>query len=190
MRRRALVVGAAVLALAALAVGSVALTRDERPPAAARASVTRDELVAWENAVLPHLQAGGKTVEHGMKAAIDDLVNRHVVPPHVIAKEADAWADSLTLTRGKVAAVPTPEALRPALNDFLAAIDQYVAAAREFKKAALAPAGPQRDALVASGIAHGETADRVYDRGGHLVQRLRISLGLPSSPNFPEVPDE
>lgn len=189
MRRRVLVVGAAVLAVVAAGVGSYALSRDERP-AAARASLTKDELLAWETAVLPHLQAGGKTVEHGMKAAVDDLVNRHVVPPHVIAKEADAWVDSLTLTRGKVAAVPTPEALRPALRDFLAAIDDYVAAAREFKKAALAPAGPERDALVARGIERGEAADRVYDRGGHLVQRLRLSLGLPSSPNFPEVPDE
>jgi hypothetical protein len=190
MRRRALVAGTAVLALVALAVGSFALAREDRPATAARVSVTKDELLAWETTVLPHLQAGGKTVENGMKAAIDDLVNRHVVPPHVIAKEADAWVDSLTLTRGKVAAVPTPEALRPALDDFLAALDEYVAAAGEFKKAALAPAGPQRDALVASGIRRGEAADRVYDRGGHLVQRLRISLGLPTSPNFPEVPDE
>lgn len=182
--RRAFVAGAAILAIVALAVGSFALTRDERP------SVTKERYLAWEAAILPELQAGGKTVEQGMKAAVDDLVNRHVVPPAVIATEADAWVSSLTATRGRVAAVATPEVLQPAVRDFLAAIDGYVAAAREFRAAALAPAGAERDRLVANGRAKGEAADDIYDRGGFLVQDVRRSVGLPESDNFPRRLDD
>lgn len=183
--RRVLVAAAAVAAVVALAVASLALTRDDERPA-----LTQEQYLAWEGAILPELQAGGKTVEHGMKAAIDDLVNRHVVPPAVIAKEADAWAESLTATRGRVAAVPTPEVLLPARDAFVAALDAYVAAAREFRAAALAPAGPERERLVQSGIAHGERADDVYDRGGFLVQDTRRSVGLTESDNFPRRLDE
>lgn len=187
--RRVLVVTAAVAAVVALAVASLALTRDDERPAP-RPALTQEQYLAWERAILPELQAGGKTVEHGMKAAIDDLVNRHVVPPAVIAKEADAWAESLTATRGRVAAVATPEVLLPARDDFVAALDAYVAAAREFRAAALAPAGPERDRLLQSGIAHGERADEVYDRGGFLVQDVRRSVGLTESDNFPRRLDE
>lgn len=186
--RRAVVVSAVVVALVALAVGAFALARDPKEPA--RPTLTEAEYVAWEKEMLPHLQAGGKTVQLGMKAAIDDLVNRHVIPAHVIAKEADAWAESLTATKGRVAAVPTPEVLLPARADFVAALEEYVAAAREFKKAALAPAGKQRDDLVAAGIARGEAADDIYDRGGFLVQDVRRSIGLPESDNFPRRLDE
>jgi hypothetical protein len=177
--RRAFVAGAAVLALVALAVGSFALTRDEKP------ALTRAQYEAWESAMLPELQAGGRTVEQGMKAAIDDLQNRHVVPPATIATEADAWVESLTATKGRVAAVVTPDVLKPAQRDFLAALDGYVAAAREFKKAALAPEGAARQTLVENGIRHGEAADDIYDRGGFLVQDVRRSVGLPESDNFP-----
>jgi hypothetical protein len=186
--RRAVVASALVVALVALTVGALALTRDPRTPA--RPALTEAEYVAWEQEMLPHLQAGGKTVEHGMKAAIDDLQNRHVVPASVIAGEADAWIESLTATKARVAAVPTPEVLLPARADFVAAIEEYVAAAREFKKAALAPAGKQRADLVAAGIAHGEAADDIYDRGGFLVQDVRRSVGLPESDNFPRRLDE
>ena len=183
--RRLAVVGLAVLALVGLTVGSLALTREKPEPA-----VTKAELEAWEKAILVPLQQGGKTVEQGMKPAVADLTDRHVVPPYVIAKEADGWAEALARVKADVAAVATPEALRPAQADFVVAIDVYIAAAREFAAAARAPEGPERDRLVASGRDKGAEADRVYDRGGHLVQRIRHSLGLPSSPSFPEESDE
>jgi len=182
--RRAAVAGVVVLTLVALAVTSFALGRDAKP------AVGKSELLAWEIAILEPLQQGGRTVEQGMKAAVNDLTSRHVVPPHVIAREADGWVTALTDVRARVAAVATPEALLPARRDFVSAIDLYIAAAREFGAAARAPEGPERDRLVAVGRERGAEADRVYDRGGHLVQRVRKSLGLPSSSNFPEVPDE
>lgn len=183
--RRLAVAGLAVLALVALTVGSLAMTRDER-----RTSVTRAELEAWEKAILVPLQQGGKTVEQGMKPAVLDLTDRHVVPPYVIAKEADGWAEALGHVRNDVAAVAAPEDLKPAQRDFVAAIELYIAAAREFGAAARAPEGPERDRLVQSGRDKGAEADRVYDRGGHLVQRIRHALGLPSSSYFPEESDE
>lgn len=175
----------AALAIAGVAVASAAVTRDDPKP-----EVTREELTAWEERILPSLQHGGKIVENGMKAAINDLQYRHVVPPATIAFEAEQWASGLTQVRGEVSAVPTPDELKPAVTHFVAAIDGYVAAAREFRKAALAPAGPERDRLVASGQAMGEAADDVYDLGGAVVQSLRRSLGMPSSAYFPEVPGD
>ena len=187
MRTRALVGAVAAVAVAALAVTSFAMTRDRgarKPP------VTKEQLVAWENAVLPVLQDGGKTVEQGMKAALDDLVDKHVVPPYVIAKEAAGWVSALRDVQTRLAVVPTPPALTPAVTDFQAALDEYVRAAEDFRKAALAPAGPDRDRFVASGRSHGEAADDVYDRGGALVQRFRHDLGMPSSAFFPEPLDD
>jgi hypothetical protein len=187
MRTRALVGTVAVIAVAALAVASFAVTRDHRP---AKPAVTKEQLVAWEDAVLPVLQDGGKTVEQGMKAAVDDLVNRHVVPAYVIAREADGWATALRDVKTRLATVATPPVLAPAVRDFQSALDEYVLAAGEFHKAALAPAGPERDRLVASGRSHGEAADDVYDRGGALVQSLRHDLGMPANVFFPEPLDD
>jgi hypothetical protein len=181
--RRALVAGIAAAALVAVGVGSAAVSRDggdEKP------SITVAELTAWEQAILPPLQHGGKIVENGMKAAVNDLQYRHVVPADVIAYEAEQWASGLTQVRGEVMAVRTPELLEPAVGHFVAALDGYVAAAQEFRKAALAPAGPERDRLVASGRSRGEAADDVYNHGGAVVQSLRSTLGLPSSAYFPE----
>lgn len=181
MRTRAVVGAAAALAVVALAVASFAVARRDGKPA-----ITKAELTAWENAILPALQDGGRTVEQGMKPAVDDLVNRHVVPAYVIAKEADGWAEALAGVKARVAAVATPPVLRPAVDGFTRALDEYVLAAKDFHAAALAPAGPQRDALVASGRAHGEAADHTYDTGAAVVQRLRHELGMPASSFFPE----
>jgi hypothetical protein len=81
--------------------------------------------------------------------------------------------------------VPTPEVLRPAVTYFVASLDGYIAAANDFRAAALAPAGPERDRLVGTGIDRAEAADDTYDKGGFLVQDVRRSVGLPESDNFP-----
>lgn len=186
MRLRVLLAGIAALGVVALAVGSAAVSRDEDKPE----RITVAELTAWEQAVLPSLQHGGKIVEQGMKAAINDLQYRHVVPPNVIAQEAEQWVAGLTQVRGEITALATPEQLEPAIGHFVAALDRYVVAARDFRQAALAPAGAERDRLIASGRAHGTAADDIYDLGGAVVQNLRTSLGLPSSAHFPEAPGD
>jgi hypothetical protein len=133
------------------------------------------------------VQDGGRTVQQGMKPALDDLRYKHIVPPEVIAQEAAGWIDSLQSVQSKARQLPAPPGLSTAHQAFLQALQGYVAAAHAFKAAALTPAGPARESRIAAGIDHAEDADKTYDRGAALLQQARRSLGLPPDPNFPGV---
>ncbi len=150
-------------------------------------TLQRPALLAYEGKLLPLVQDGGRVVQQGMKPALDDLRYKHIVPLSVIAIEADGWISSLRLVRAKIEQVPSPDALTPAHQAFLSALDEYVAAATAFREAALAAPGAPREQKVAVGIRHAERADATYDRGALVLQQARRSLGLQSNPNFPEV---
>jgi hypothetical protein len=179
-----LTVLAAAVALLGVAVSvSVAKTTSSssQPP------LRRAELLAYEDRLLPLVQDGGRVVEQGMKPAMDDLRNQHIVPARVIAQEGDGWVASLTSVRSKVQALPAPHAVSPAQRAFLQALDEYVVAARAFRAAAQTAPGAARNARIDEGVRHAEQADATYDRGAAILQRLRRSLGLRADPNFPEV---
>lgn len=147
--------------------------------------IDRSALRAYEQAVVPIVQEGGKVVELGMKPAMDDLEHRHVVPPAAIGTEGDAWVRSLQQLRGRLSHVRTPVQLKQATSQFLVALDGYTAAARAFAEAARST-GTARAQFIRRGIALAESADHTYDRGSAVLQRARRSLGLPPSPNFPQ----
>ncbi|MCU1591847.1 MAG: hypothetical protein JWP11_3103 [Frankiales bacterium] len=175
---------ALILACGAIAWSSMhtPVTRASTTPAGLR----QDQLLAYEHAVVPIVQDGGRVIQDGMKPAIDDLQYRHIVPAPVIAQEAAGWLDRLASVRTRLAAVSAPPALQSPTSTFLTALDGYRAAAQSFRAAALAPAGAKRGALVARGVKQAETADRVYDQGAAVVQGLRHGFGLEPSPYFPD----
>ena len=187
MTRLRLAVAATALAAVAGSVPAALALRDDSG-ATRSVSVSESALLAYEKAILPLVQDGGRTVQQGMKPALEDLQYRHVVPPAHIAQEAEAWLRTLRRIRQQLAAVHAPDGLGPAHAAFLQALDEYAGAAETFRAAALAPAGAGRDGHIEEGIAQAQQADRTYDRGSAVLQSARRSAGLESSPYFPEVP--
>jgi hypothetical protein len=187
MRRHVLV---ALAALAALGTAGVLLLDSGRSTTATPPAVDRPALLAYEEQLLPLVQDGGRTVQQGMKPALDDLRYKHVVPAPVIAQEAAAWVAKLQSVESKVQQLSVPSGLAAAQEAFVQSLQAYVAAAQAFKAAALSPPGAGREQQIDVGIRHAEQADDTYDRGAAVLQRVRRSLGLPTNPNFPGVPDE
>jgi hypothetical protein len=175
VRRRVLAL--ALVVVAAAVAGVWLLGRDD--------PLTRDQLVAYQSAVAPAVHDGGATVEKGMKPALDDLVNRHVVPPEAIAVEADGWIRDLTAVRKRVADVKPPPALRPASRLFDRSLGEYIEAARLFGDAARATPA-ERPALLKLGYAKATAADGHYDDASRILQRLRRRLGLGVTSQFPD----
>lgn len=170
---------ALLLALALLVAGCTGDAPPKPPP------LTADQLLAYERAVIPHLKDGGRTVEQGMKPGVDDLLNRHVVPPATIAAEADRWAADLTRVRDTVNGIDPPRALAEAGRLFVTALDTYIRAARTFGEAARAPEARRRE-IANRGYDLGRDADRTYDAASRILQTERRRLGLGPSPDFPD----
>jgi hypothetical protein len=171
----------AVLALL-LAGGTTAalLQSSARAPA-----VTAGTLTVYEQRLLPLVQDGGRTVEQGIKPAMQDLRYRHVVPAAVIAKEGDGWIQTLSGLRSKIAQLPSVGDLQPVTTAFVMAMDGYIVASRTFRDAAAAPQAAQQRELFGKGVALAEEADHLYDRASARLQRLRHDLGLPPNLTFP-----
>ena len=181
--RRSRIAAAVAVGVLVGGVAAYATTAEGPPP-----KVTRDELAAYEEAVVPIVKDGGKVVQLGMKPAMDDLAHLHIVPPKVIGSEGDGWVLSLEQVRARLSRVPTPPTLREVTDYFLIALDRYTAAAREFANAARA-AGSARATSLKRGVTLATSADHTYDRGSALLQAARHSVGLAPNPNFPEAND-
>ena len=181
MRRRTVLLVLGLVALLGLVAGFGYLPEDETPPP----RLTEEQLLAYEAALLPHLREGGKTVERGMKPGVDDLLNKHVVPPATIAVEAETWAADLTRVRTALAAVEPPPQLTEVSQLFDDSLDAYVQAAHVFAEAARAPEA-QRRAIANRGYDLGRTADRIYDSASRIIQTARRNLGLGPSSDFPD----
>lgn len=177
--RRPPVLALPALLLAALVVVLVvvALSSHSSP------SLTVHQLSAYEAAITTPLRDGGATVQEGMKPAITDLVVQHVVPPKQMVDEAEGWVDSLQADRKKVAGVRVPVALARAQRSFLAALDHYIEAARDFGIAA--GDASTRQQWLEKVYAAGKAGDQTYDEASGILQGWRHTLGLPSNPNFP-----
>ena len=147
--------------------------------------LTRSQMLGFEKKIDPLVSQAGQVVEEGMKPALTDLEHDHVTPPAFIAHEADGWIATLTDVRTRIAAIRPPSALGGARSSIVASLDAYVEAARTFKAAALA-SPKQREALIQSGIDEATRADKVFDQGAIVIQRLRRSLGLGPSSSFPD----
>lgn len=177
--RRPLVLALPALVLAVLVVVLVvvALSSHSSP------SLTVRQLNAYEAAITPPLRDGGATVQEGMKPAITDLVVQHVVPPKQMVDEAEGWVASLQADRKKVVGVRVPAALARAQRLFLAALDHYIEAARDFGNAA--GDASTRQQWLEKVYAAGKAGDQTYDEASGILQGWRHTLGLPSNPNFP-----
>ena len=148
-------------------------------------ALTRHQLLSYERSLTPIVKDAGATVQEGVKAAITDLTQQHVVPPASIANEADHWAAALRLDKAKLAAIrPVPAALRTMRQKFLDALDQYAAAADALAVAGRAPTAT-RPAALDRVYRLGEGADRVYDEASAVLQQARTKLGLGTDPDYP-----
>jgi hypothetical protein len=176
LRRSALAIALAV----ALALG-VALA----VPGGAAHAVTRAQLVGFEATVDPLVSHAGQVIQEGMKPALADLARDHVTPPAFIAHEADGWMASLSGVRKGIVALRVPSALAGARRSLVTSMDLYLQAAATFKAAALA-SPPARGALLQRVVDQASHADRVFDEGAAVIQRLRRSVGLGLSASFPD----
>jgi hypothetical protein len=173
--------GRLAAALAVSAVVSAACTggTPHRPQPSA------GELAAYEKAILPIVQDWGSIEVEGMQPAVDDLRSGTGVPAVSIGGEARAWRSALQADRAKLAAVSAPPGLSDAPPLFDRSISAYLDAAQLFGRAAAAPAGPRRNALIDAGVAAAKTGDRLYDAASALIQAAHRRLGQSPSPDFP-----
>lgn len=179
MSRRPLVLGMSGLLIALVAVFLVALAvgpGDDGPSA--------EEVQRFEEALLPAVQLGGKTVELGLKVAIADLTAGRGPTPAVVADQARAWVADLESVVRDIEALDAPEGLGRCRDQFAEAADRYLAAARAVRDAAGDP-GPGRDALLDAAVSAGRDGDRLYDEAAGLLQAARREARLPPSPDFP-----
>jgi hypothetical protein len=147
--------------------------------------LTRHQLLSYERQLTPIVKDGGGTVQEGLKPAITDLTQSHIVPPASIANEADRWAASLRQDRAKLAAVhPVPATLRAMHQKFLDALNGYAAAADALAAAGRAPAAG-RSAALSRVYRAGQSADTVYDEASAALQQARKQLGLGADPDYP-----
>ena len=181
-RVQAVAFGIVVALLAATALTAVLAARDSGDDAP---TLTRQELEAYEKAVVPLLREGGQVVELGMKAGVTDLSKPGGVPAEAIAGESDAWIRVLNTVRDELALMTPPPALAEAHRLFGDALRRYVEAARIFGEAARGPAAG-RQAVIDRGLDIAESADDVYDAASAIVQRWRRDLGLGPSADFPD----
>ena len=141
---------------------------------AARQSAVAD----WEAAVHPLISAGGQVVALGPRTAVADLASRKV-PDAQLRTMAAGWVRRLSDLRTQIAAVPTPQQLRPAHDLLDAAMAGYVTASTDLLDAASAT-GPQRAQLLTDAAAAGKAADRQYDQAVAALARVRADLDLPT----------
>jgi hypothetical protein len=176
-RRRSLVLGVAFGVLAALMVAGV-MSLGSSGPRPDVAAERRTAIVTWQAAVHPLVLSGGQVVALGPRTGIGQIQEGKLAPG-VLADMAGGWARRLSALDAEIAAVPTPEFLRPAhalLND---AMDGYVTAARQLLAAATATGARQAE-LLAAAAAAGTAADRTYDRAIAAIAEWRAQLSLPT----------
>lgn len=176
-RRRSLVVGLALGVVAALMFAGVTSlgSPGARPDVAAE---RRTAIVTWQAAVHPLVLSGGQVVALGPRTGVGQIQEGELAPA-VLADMAGGWLRRLSALDAEIAAVPTPDFLRPAhalLND---AMDGYVTAARHLLAAATAT-GPRQAELLAAAVAAGTAADRTYDRATAAIAAWRAQLNLPT----------
>jgi non-ribosomal peptide synthetase component F len=137
----------------------------------------RDEFVVYLQAVKPLAVRGGEVVQRGLKAGVTDIATRRFDDRTLVAM-AGAWVTDLERVRDALAEVHAPAFLTRAHQMQVAALDEYVAAARTLRDAARALA-PNRSGLALRAAAQGERADRTWDRADEILAGYRASLGLP-----------
>lgn len=151
--------------------------------------VTATEVSAYQKELFPLAEEWGRIEIQGMRAAIGDLSDGDAegVPAVTIAGEARAWQASLIDLRKRIAALTPPEPLVPAERLFDRAIVRYIDAAIEFEKAADGPE-TQRQVGIERGIEAALDGARLYNEASMVLQRVRKSVGLPETPDFPNRP--
>lgn len=192
IRRRRLIAIVVPLALSALVAVGVAMASGDNGPSKA----DRAEAVSrYQKELFPLVEEWGRIEVQGMRPAISDLTadpatateENPIVPPETVAGEARAWQTSLKDLRTKIAALDPPRALLPAERMFDRSIVRYIEAAVEFEKAADGPAD-QRRAGIERGIDAAKEGARLYNEASMALQRVRKSVGLPVTPDFPNHP--
>lgn len=152
-------------------------------------ATTAEEVSAYQKALFPLAEEWGRIEIQGMRAAISDLSDGDAegIPAVTIAGEARAWQSSLRDLRTRIADLDAPKPLLPAERLFDRAIVRYIDAALEFEKAADGPED-QRRAGIDRGIDAALDGARLYNEASMILQRVRASVGLPETPDFPNHP--
>lgn len=161
---------AVLLVVALLASGTSSHSAAPKPDASA--------LVVWEAAVQPLVTSGGQVVALGPRTAVAQLA-QHKVTDAAMKDMASGWVRRLSQLDGQIAAVPTPDFLRPSHALLGSAMDGYVTASRDVL-AATAATGARRDQLLRDASAAGKAADHDYDRATAAIAALRAQLSLPT----------
>ena len=133
-------------------------------------------------------QHWGRIEVQGMRPAVADLVSGEGVPAETIGGEARAWQGGLREVGTELAAIRTTDALRPIVDRFRAALEPYLEAARLFEEATVVPVGDGRLVLVDRGIEAAKRGTRLYNEASMKLQAARRTVGLPTSPDFPDHP--
>lgn len=170
---------------AALVLGSVLAfvgVRGGPPPGG---QLTRAEVLAYQGRLWPIVQDWGSIEVYGMRPAVYTLATGQGVPARMITIEARAWQYSLGVDARKLAALRPPVSLRPAQTLFLAAMADYLRAARLFGQATLL-SRPARHPILLAGVAAAERGDAAYDSASADLQRARARVGLAATTDFPD----
>lgn len=148
---------------------------------------TAEAVSAYQKELFPLVEEWGRIEVQGMRPAIGDLSSGEGVPAVTIAGEARAWQAGLKDLRKRIAALDPPKPLLPAERLFDRSIVRYIDAAIEFEKAADGPEAG-RQAGIERGIEAARDGARLYNEASMVLQRVRKSVGLPETPDFPNRP--
>lgn len=184
---RSLLIGCALGIVGALALAVLLSSYDVLPTRAParQAAVASDltverraAIVRWQAAVQPLVLSGGQVVARGPRTGIGDI-ERGTLPTPVLADMASGWARRLAALKQEIAAVPTPDFLRPTQALLQEAMAGYVSASLSLLAAATAT-GARQTQLLDEAAAAGNAADRTYDRATAAIADWRAQLNLPT----------
>ena len=184
---RSLLIGSAVGIVAAATLAAVLSTTgvlsswssDTQPSSASALFAERQAaIVRWEALVQPLVLSGGQVVALGPRTGIGEIQRRKLSTP-VLQNMASGWVRRLSALNQQIAAVPTPDFLRPAHALLSEAMDGYVSASRNLLAATTAT-GARQTQLLDEAAAAGTAADRTYDRATAAIADWRAQLNLPT----------
>lgn len=176
-RRRTLAIVSGALATAVPVVVIALLIGGRGPTPEERRAV-----IAYNDAVVPHAEEGGRIVVLGMQPGQRDL-DAGRVTPEAFREQAEAWRRGLERARLAFAQVPAPARLATAAKLFDESLGLYLEAVDAFLAASF-ETGPDRAAALESARQIARRADRTFDRAKALLKAELRRVGAGDVPSL------
>ena len=173
--RASLPVLVAVFGTVFVALIVLAAQSDDRPSAP-----TRDELLAYEEALAEPTREAGVAIVMGIRPDITDFRAGRITA-EVFRRDLEARAAQFVRAGQSFAQAPVPDGLEAAAARFERAFARYEEAVATLMLAAAAE-GAQRETLLQAGAQAGDQGDEHFDQAVALVNTARQRVGLPPLP--------